>query len=65
MLKVAPPPSVRLLGYERGLLAAEARYFRLVADHAPAVPVPRVLHLDGEWMFMTLLPGQSLADRRL
>ncbi|MCO1660713.1 phosphotransferase family protein [Pseudonocardia humida] len=68
VLKVSPPAAVGLLGYERGLLAAEARYYRLVAERAARVPVPRVLHvgrdpdvLDGEWMFMTFLPGRSLA----
>lgn len=69
VLKASPPAGARLLGYERGLLAAEARYYRLVAARAPEVPVPRVLHvgrdpalLDGEWMVMTRRPGRSLVD---
>jgi aminoglycoside phosphotransferase (APT) family kinase protein len=69
VLKVAPPPEVPLLGYERGLLAAEARYYRLVAARAPELPLPRVLHvgddpalLDGGWMVMTRLPGRPLPE---
>ncbi|WBB68098.1 aminoglycoside phosphotransferase family protein [Micromonospora sp. WMMD812] len=67
VLKVAPPDALRLLRYERGLCAAEDRYFRLVADRAPRVPVPPVLHhgVDpayGEWLVTGLLPGRSLAD---
>ncbi|MGC5030835.1 hypothetical protein [Micromonospora sp. DT229] len=44
VLKVGPPPQVPLLRYESGMLAAEARYFRLVAARAPQVPVPPLLH---------------------
>lgn len=69
VLKVAPPPDVPLLRYEQRLIAAEARYFRLVAARAPGVPVPPVLHhgadpavLDGDWLFTGRLPGRSLAD---
>ncbi|SCF11300.1 Phosphotransferase enzyme family protein [Micromonospora haikouensis] len=67
VLKVAPPPGARLLRYERGLAAAEARYFRLVAAHAPQVPVPRVLHHGrdperGEWLLTDRLPGRPLAE---
>ncbi|MEV6812527.1 aminoglycoside phosphotransferase family protein [Micromonospora sp. NPDC051296] len=67
VLKVAPPPTARLLRYESDLLAAEARYFRLVADRAPQVPVPPVLHHGrdprfGEWLVTGRLPGQALPD---
>ncbi|WP_229705635.1 fructosamine kinase family protein [Micromonospora sonchi] len=67
VLKVAPLPSVRLLRYETDLLAAEARYFRLVAEHAPRVPVPPVLHHGrdphlGEWLVTGWLPGRALPD---
>jgi aminoglycoside phosphotransferase (APT) family kinase protein len=65
VLKVGPPPSVRLLSYETDLLAAEAAYFRLVRD--AGVPVPHVLHygadsgvLDGEWLFTGFLDGTAL-----
>ncbi|MDG4797776.1 phosphotransferase [Micromonospora sp. WMMD1082] len=67
VLKVAPPPTARLLRYETDLLAAEARYFRLVAERAPRVPVPPVLHHGGdprrgEWLVTGRLPGRALPD---
>ncbi|RKN47878.1 phosphotransferase family protein [Micromonospora endolithica] len=67
VLKVAPAPDVPLLRYERGLAAAEVRYFRLVAAAAPTVAVPPVLHhgVDpdlGEWVFTGRLPGRALSD---
>ncbi|MGC4812830.1 phosphotransferase family protein [Micromonospora sp. DT228] len=67
VLKLAPPAGTPLLRYERGLCAAEARYFRLVAAHAPQVPVPQVLRHGtdpayGEWLVTTMLPGRSLSD---
>ncbi|MEH1165181.1 aminoglycoside phosphotransferase family protein [Micromonospora sp. CPCC 205539] len=67
VLKLAPPPGLRLLRYERGLCSAEARYFRLVGERAPAVPVPPVLHHGtdpayGEWLVTGLLPGRSLRE---
>ncbi|MBM0232084.1 phosphotransferase [Micromonospora sp. STR1_7] len=67
VLKVAPPAGTPLLRYERGLCAAEARYFRLVAERAPQVPVPPVLYHGadpayGEWLVTGMLPGRSLYD---
>ncbi|RLP98488.1 phosphotransferase family protein [Micromonospora sp. CV4] len=67
VLKLSPPPGTPLLRYERGLCAAEARYFRLVAERAPQVPVPPVLHHGadpayGEWLMTGMLPGRSLPD---
>ncbi|WP_433124362.1 phosphotransferase family protein [Micromonospora sp. CA-240977] len=67
VLKLAPPAGTPLLRYERGLCAAEARYFRLVAEHAPQVPVPPVLWHGadpayGEWLVTALLPGRSLSE---
>lgn len=59
VVKIGPPPQARLLGYERGLLAAEADYFRLVSGRAP---VPEVLAEGDEWLITTLLPGRPLAD---
>jgi aminoglycoside phosphotransferase (APT) family kinase protein len=67
VVKVGPAPDVRLLRYERDLVAAEARCFRLVAERAPQVPVPLVLHhgtdrsvLDGDWLVTTAMPGRTL-----
>lgn len=71
VLKTSPPAAARLLRYERDLLDAEVGYYRLVAQRAPEVPVPRVLAhdhdpalLDGSWAFMTMLPGRNLATLR-
>ncbi|NYF59158.1 phosphotransferase family protein [Micromonospora purpureochromogenes] len=65
VLKVGPPPEVPLLRYERGLIAAEARYLRLVAARAPEVPVPPLLHhgsdpVLGDWLLTGLLAGRTL-----
>ncbi|GAB3933919.1 hypothetical protein GCM10027614_05960 [Micromonospora vulcania] len=67
VLKLAPPAGTRLLRYERGLCAAEARYFRLVGERVPQVPVPPVLHHGtdpayGEWLVTAMLPGRSLRE---
>lgn len=71
VLKTSPPPHATLLTYERGLLAAEAEYFDLLARQAPEIPVPRVLHKEigsgspaGDWMVMTYLPGTALSAMR-
>ena len=67
VLKVGPPPDVRLLSYEKDLIAAEAAYFRLARDCG--VPVPEVLHhgsdrrvLDGDWLFTGFLTGTPLPE---
>jgi aminoglycoside phosphotransferase (APT) family kinase protein len=62
VVKVGPPPEARLLEYESGLLREEAAYFRLVRAHAPAVPVPEVLHAADNWVVTTLLPGTPLTE---
>jgi aminoglycoside phosphotransferase (APT) family kinase protein len=62
VVKVGPPATARLLGYERGLIAAEADYFRLVRDRAPGVPVPDVLRHGDNWLVTTLLPGHALTE---
>jgi aminoglycoside phosphotransferase (APT) family kinase protein len=62
VLKVGPPPDARLLGYEKGLMAAEAEYFRLVRSTVPGMPVPEILHEDDGWLVMTLLPGRPLTE---
>jgi aminoglycoside phosphotransferase (APT) family kinase protein len=64
VVKVAPPPGVRLLRYESGLLAAEAAYFRLVRRAAPDVPVPDVLAEGPDWLATAWLPGTPLAELR-
>ncbi|GIJ46475.1 phosphotransferase [Virgisporangium aliadipatigenens] len=62
VLKVGPPPGVRLLRYERDLIDAEAGYLRLVRERAQAVPTPEILYHGGNWMVTTLLPGTALPD---
>ena len=62
VVKVGPPPEARLLRYERGLIAAEAAYFRTVRAGAPGMPVPEVLHVEDDWIVTTLLPGRSLTE---
>jgi fructosamine-3-kinase len=59
VVKVGPPPDARLLGYEHGLIAAEAEYFRLAAA---AAPVPAVLSEGDGWLITSLLPGRSLTE---
>src|SRR5262249_3320326 len=55
-----PEPGATVLTYERGLLAEEANYLRLVAVRAPEIPVPRVLAESDDWLFMSLVPGGAL-----
>ncbi len=45
VLKVSPPPSVRVLRYERGILRAEVEAMRLVSEHT-SVPVPAIRGVD-------------------
>ena len=62
VVKVGPPPDARLLRYERGMIEAEAAYFRMIRAAAPGVPVPEVLHLGDNWIVTELLPGRPIAD---
>jgi aminoglycoside phosphotransferase (APT) family kinase protein len=62
VLKVGPPPEARLLRYEKGMILAEAEYFRLVRSTVPGVPVPEVLHHGDNWLVTTLLPGVPLTE---
>jgi fructosamine-3-kinase len=62
VVKVEPPASARLLAYEKGLIRAEAEYFRLVRTHVPGVPVPEVLAGADGWIITTLLPGRPLTE---
>ncbi len=66
VLKVAPPDTLRVLRYERDIMAAEAAALRLAAAHT-AMPVPEVYALDtsrrvlpSPYMLMAFLPGQPL-----
>ena len=55
VLKVAPPPDVAVLGYERDLLHAEIEALRLVRTHT-SVEVPEVVWVDEA----TRLPSPSM-----
>jgi aminoglycoside phosphotransferase (APT) family kinase protein len=59
--KIGPPPGVPLLRYERGVIAAEARYYRLAAA-AAGVPVPPVLAADDDVVLVGRLPGRPLSE---
>jgi aminoglycoside phosphotransferase (APT) family kinase protein len=66
VLKVAPPPTVDVLGYERDIMSAEVDALRIVRSSTTA-PVPEVLwyddegrHLGTPCFLMTRLPGASL-----
>lgn len=70
ILKVAPPPEVAVLRYERDIMAAEVEVMRLVSDHTD-VPIARVLWHDtsctrvpSELFLMEVLPGQLLSGVR-
>lgn len=56
-VKAGPPPGTPLLGYEHGLIAAEAAYFRLAGGRAP---VPEVLYEGDNWLLTTMLPGRPI-----
>jgi aminoglycoside phosphotransferase (APT) family kinase protein len=63
VLKVAPPATLPLMTYERGILRTEARYLELAASRAP---VPTLLHLgresaavDGDFLLESVMPGDS------
>lgn len=61
VLKAAPPAGATLMRYERGLLAAEALYYRLAAGLAP---VPEVVLAEPDLLIMSELPGASVAEVR-
>ncbi|KAF8443345.1 kinase-like domain-containing protein [Terfezia claveryi] len=74
VLKIAPPPNIRLLRYESTptpLLAIEAYLLDHLTTNQPSLPVPRVLAyddtltlLDSAFLLTTFLPGVPLSDLR-
>ncbi|PBC70352.1 phosphotransferase family enzyme [Streptomyces sp. TLI_235] len=58
VVKLAPPPDVPVLRYERGILATEAMVYRLLATlPAGAVPAPRLLYEGEEFLVLSVLDG--------
>ena len=69
VLKVAPPPDVPVLTYERHLLRTEALCLRTFARRT-TVPVPQLLHVGStsaaaprDYVLTSLVPGASWASR--
>lgn len=70
VLKVAPPPDVTVLRYERGIMATEVAVLRRVAA-LNSVPVPRVYYydrshtlIDSDYYLMEFIPGEAYHQRR-
>lgn len=70
ILKVAPPPDVAVLRYERNIMSAEVEVMQLVSERTD-VPIARVLWHDtsrtrvpSELFLMDVLPGQLLSGVR-
>ncbi|WP_436531307.1 phosphotransferase family protein [Actinoplanes sp. HUAS TT8] len=66
VLKIAPPPHVEVMTYERGAMATELAALRLVREHT-GVPVPVVDFADqshelcdADWFFMEYLDADNL-----
>ncbi|GAA0672425.1 aminoglycoside phosphotransferase family protein [Kitasatospora atroaurantiaca] len=58
VVKLAPPPDVPVLRYERGILATEAMVYRRLATlPAGAVPAPRLLYEGEEFLVLSVLDG--------
>ncbi|MET9132877.1 phosphotransferase family protein [Streptomyces antibioticus] len=67
VLKIAPPPGVEVMTYERGAMATELAALDLIRKHT-AVPVPRVdfadrAHdlCDADWFCMPFIDGDNLS----
>jgi aminoglycoside phosphotransferase (APT) family kinase protein len=70
VMKIAPPPEVEVLAYERDILLAEVDALRLVRANTEA-PVPEVLwfdhsrrHVGSPLFVMSFMPGVSLYGTR-
>ncbi|MBC9712761.1 aminoglycoside phosphotransferase family protein [Streptomyces sp. TRM66268-LWL] len=70
VLKIAPPPDVEVLTYERGAMATELAALRLVREHTK-VPVPEVEFADrsqevcdAAYFFMSYVDGDDLHTLR-
>jgi hypothetical protein len=66
VLKIAPPPAVEVMTYERGAMAIELAALRLISDHTD-VPVPAVDFADqshelcdADYFFMPYIDADNL-----
>lgn len=66
VLKIAPPPAVEVMTYERGAMAIELAALRLVSEHT-GVPVPAVdfadqsrVLCDADYFFMPYIDADNL-----
>jgi aminoglycoside phosphotransferase (APT) family kinase protein len=66
VLKIAPPPEVEVLSYERGAMAVELAALRLIRENT-TVPVPAVEYadtsrqlIDADYFFMPFIGGDNL-----
>ena len=66
VLKIAPPPGVEVMTYERDMMAGEVAALRLIREHT-GVPVPEVHHyddthelVDADWFAMSFVEGDNL-----
>ena len=66
VLKIAPPPDVAIMSYERNLIATEVAAMRLVSAD-PRIPVPEIYAFDearqlcnAPYFFMAWLTGENL-----
>jgi aminoglycoside phosphotransferase (APT) family kinase protein len=67
VLKIAPPPAVEVMTYERGAMAIELAALRLIREHT-SVPVPAVDFADqshelcdADYFFMPYIDADNLA----
>ncbi|TVZ01902.1 aminoglycoside phosphotransferase family protein [Trebonia kvetii] len=67
VLKIAPPPGVEVLTYERGAMATEVAALRMIRENT-GVPVPAVDYADSsrdlcdaDYFFMPFVDGDNLA----
>jgi aminoglycoside phosphotransferase (APT) family kinase protein len=65
VLKIAPPPHVEVMTYERGAMGIELASLRLIAEHT-SVPVPRIDYADrsrelcdADWFFMPFIDADN------
>ncbi len=70
VLKIAPPPAVEVMTYERDAMATELAALRLVREHT-GVPVPDIDFADrsrdlcdADWFFMSFVDGDNLGMLR-